>query len=136
MAKERQPGWKHTDAVIAERVEAAYDFRYNQKGRMKDWVSKCKKVYGDRCNRTYEIYWNKAKEQYTEVWQNKIEGMIQPAMDELLELLQDGSERARQTAIDQILRYSGNAVQKIDMDVKGDIKLNFDFDTPNTDEDE
>lgn len=134
--KERKQGWKHTDAVIQERVEKAYDFRYNQKGKMKEWVAICKKTYGDRSERIYESYWNKAKQQYTEAWQSQVEQMIQPAMEELLALLQDGNERTRQEAVNQIMKYSGNAIQKIDMDVRGDIKLNFDFDTPNTDEEE
>jgi hypothetical protein len=34
-------------------------------------------------------------------------------------------EKIRQRAIDQIVKYTGNDIQKIEADIKGDIQVSF-----------
>ena len=39
-------------------------------------------------------------------------GLVQPAVNELRELLQSDNPQIKQRAIDQIMKYSGNDIQK------------------------
>jgi histone H3/H4 len=51
--------------------------------------------------------------------------MLGPATDELFSLLASEDQKIRQRAIDQIMKYTGNDIQKIQADIKGDIKVSF-----------
>jgi hypothetical protein len=46
-------------------------------------------------------------------------------MNELFGLLGSDDEKIRQRAIDQIVKYTGNDIQKIEAKIQGDIKLNW-----------
>jgi hypothetical protein len=46
-------------------------------------------------------------------------------MNELFTLLSDEDPKIRQRAIDQIVKYTGNDIQKIEAKVTGNIQLNW-----------
>ena len=54
----------------------------------------------------------KAKNDYEEAWRSNLEGMLKPATEKLFNMLDSPSEAIRQRAIDQIMKYTGNDVQK------------------------
>jgi hypothetical protein len=51
--------------------------------------------------------------------------MLSPAMDELFRLLADEDPKIRQRAIDQVVKYTGNDVEKIEAKIDGNITLNW-----------
>ena len=51
--------------------------------------------------------------------------MLDPAMNELFTLLASDDEKIKQRAIDQIVKYTGNDIQKIEARVEGNIQLNW-----------
>jgi len=51
--------------------------------------------------------------------------MLDPAMNELFGLLGSEDEKIRQRAIDQIVKYTGNDIQKIEAKIEGNIVLNW-----------
>ena len=46
-------------------------------------------------------------------------------MDELYGLLGSDDEKIRQRAIDQIVKYTGNDIEKIEAKIEGNIELNW-----------
>ena len=76
------------------------------------WVQYCKDTYGDKSVPTYLTYWMKAKEQYEMEWRGKLDALLIPAQNHLRQLLEDPNPSVRQRAIDQIMKYSGNDIQK------------------------
>jgi hypothetical protein len=112
-------GNKLPKAETDRRVMDCYNKRYNQTPSilMKDWVKHCHETYGDKSEIQYTAYWMSAKELYEETWRSKLEGQLDPAMDKLIELLNNPNPQIAQRAVDQILKYSGNDVQKIDANV-------------------
>ena len=99
---------------IENRVAKCGELRYKAENGITQakWIEYCKEHYGDKSVPTYLNYWMKAKDQYEEVWRNKLEGLLHPAQEELRNLLMDNNPAIRQKAIDQIMKYSGNDVQK------------------------
>ena len=51
--------------------------------------------------------------------------MLNPAMDSLFELLASDDEKVRQRAIDQVVKYTGNDIEKIEAKIEGNIELNW-----------
>ena len=46
-------------------------------------------------------------------------------MNELMSLLGDDDAKVRQRAIDQIVKYTGNDIEKIEAKIEGTIELNW-----------
>jgi len=68
----------------------------------------------------------KSGEKYSENWKEKLGKAIDPAVNELYSLLVSDDEKIRQRAIDQIFKYTGNDITKIEADVKVEqINLNW-----------
>ena len=51
--------------------------------------------------------------------------MLNPAMDSLFELLASDDEKVRQRAIDQVVKYTGNDIEKIEAKIEGNIELSW-----------
>ena len=118
-------GIKLNDKEVQERIDKAYDLRYSHNYTQERWVEFCHKEYGDKSEQQYCQYFLKARERNDQAWKDKLQGLLGPATDELFRLLASDNEKIRQRAIDQIMKYTGNDVQKIQADIKGDIKISF-----------
>ena len=107
---------------VQKRVDKCLELRYNSEVPIlqKQWIAYCHENYDDKSEQQYHAYWSSAKEKYEEGWRAKLDGMLEPAMEVLLELLHSDNNQVRQRAIDQILKYSGNDIdrQQIDVTVK------------------
>ena len=103
-----------TDIEVQDRVDKCFELRYKSDKPIlqREWIAYCKKHYGDKSTPQYANYWAKAKEYYEEIWKSKLEGLLEPAMVKLVELLQSPSDTIKQRAIDQIVKYTGNDIQK------------------------
>jgi hypothetical protein len=112
---------------VHKRVEECYRLRYEQSESITQhkWVDYCHEVYGDKSEQTYCRYWSQAKEKYDNAWKERLNKLLGPAVDELNVMLSSDDEKVRQRAIDQIMKYTGNDIQKIQAEVKGDIKVSF-----------
>jgi hypothetical protein len=51
--------------------------------------------------------------------------MLDPAMNELVLLLADEDPKIRQRAVDQIVKYTGNDIQKIEANIQGNVVLSW-----------
>ena len=103
-----------TDIEVQRRVDKCFNLRYKSEKPIlqREWIDLCQKEYGDKSIPQYTHYWTKAKNDYDEQWRANLEGMLRPAMVELQELLRSDNPLVKQRAIDQIIKYSGNDVQK------------------------
>ena len=103
-----------TDIEVQRRVDNCFNLRYKSEKPIlqREWIDLCQKEYGDKSIPTYTHYWMKAKNDYDEQWRANLEGMLRPAMIELQDLLRSDNPLVKQRAIDQIIKYSGNDVQK------------------------
>lgn len=117
-------GTKSNSKEIEEIVKKAYDLRYNQNYTQLQYVKWAKKEYG-KSEQTCCNYFLKAKEYHTTAWKQLLEKQLTPAVQELIRLLADDDPKIRQRAADQIMKYTGNDVQKIQAEVRGDIKVSF-----------
>jgi hypothetical protein len=72
-----------------------------------------------------------AKDRYDEGWKAKLNKMLDPAMGELFTLLASDDEKIKQRAIDQIIKYTGNDIQRIEAKIEGNIVLNWGSDPDN-----
>lgn len=115
-----------TDIEVQRRVDRCFDLRYNADKPIlqREWVDLCKKEYGDKSIPMYTQYWVKAKSDYDEQWRAGLEGMLKPAMVELQQLLLSDNPQIKQKAIDQIVKYTGNDIQKHLVAVQ-DISIGF-----------
>jgi len=120
-------GDKLPNSEINRRVEACYSLRYENKEpfKFKHWIKYCHKHYGDKSEQTYTTYWSKSKNLYDDSWKERLNKLLGPATDELTRLLGDDDPKVRQRAIDQIVKYTGNDIQKIQAEIKGDIEVSF-----------
>lgn len=115
-------------AEIKKRVEKAYDLRYNKGYGQLDYVKWAKKNYGDKSEKTYCRYFLQARHLYEERWKEILEQQLSPAVDEIKKLLEDKDPKIRQKAIDQIFKYTGNDIQKVDAKVDSKVvSINVDF---------
>ena len=99
---------------VQRRVDTCIDLRYKADKPIlqRQWLDYCEKNYGDKSKPQYLNYWMTAKEQYEESWKGKLEGLLEPAMQELTELLHSDNPMVKQKAIDQIYKMSGYDIQK------------------------
>lgn len=122
-------GEKLTKVEVQQRVDKCLELRYYPISGtpilQKQWISYCHEHYGDKSEQTYHKYWADAKEQYEENWRAKLNKMLDPAMDRLFELLVSDDEKIRQRAIDQIVKYTGNDIEKIEATIDASITLNW-----------
>ena len=120
-------GDKLSKAVTDARVQQCYDMRYNTNDGLlfRNWIKYCHETYGDKSEQQYSAYWASATEQYQESWREKLNKQLDPAVNELISLLASDDEKIRQRAIDQIMKYTGNDVEKIEAKIEGVIELNW-----------
>jgi len=59
------------------------------------------------------------------MWKELLEKQLTPAVEELIRLMADENPKIRQRAVDQIVKYTGNDIQKIQAEIKGDIEVSF-----------
>ena len=120
-------GTKITDKELQERVKKAYDLRYNENYTQERYVKWAKEEYQDKSEQQYCQYFLKAKEHHEEVWKDLLEKQLTPAVHELIKLMADDDPKVRQRAIDQVFKYTGNDIQKIDANVKGNLEVKVSF---------
>lgn len=120
-------GTKLTHTEVDERVDKCLELRYqaNDPILFKGWIAYCHKNYGDKSEQQYSKYWSDAKAKYEESWRAKLSKMLDPAMNTLYELLSSDDEKIRQRAIDQIVKYTGNDIEKIEAKIEGNIELKW-----------
>jgi len=113
-------GKKLPHSVVDERVNKCYDLRYktNETFTHVNWIAYCHENYGDKSEQQYTDYWMKASNLYKEYWREKLDSHINPAVDRMIELLASDDEKVAQKAVEQIMKYSGNEIQKIDLDAR------------------
>jgi len=116
-----------SNTEVMERNLQCYKMRYEQEGhfKQKDWIKYCHETYGDKTEQQYCKYWSNAKKIYDEGWKERLSKLLGPAVDELTRALASEDEKIRTRAVDQIMKYTGNDIQKIQADVRGDININF-----------
>ncbi len=107
-------GIRLTDVEVQRRVDNCFNLRYNSEKPIlqREWIEVCKKQYGDKSIPMYTHYWMKAKNDYDEIWRGSLEGMLKGATDSLRESLNSDIPSIKQRAIDQIMKYTGNDIQK------------------------
>ena len=120
-------GDKLPNSEINKRVEECYSLRFEneQPFKFKDWIEYCHKTYNDKSEQQYTQYWMKSKDLYDEGWRERLTKLLGPAVNELTRALASEDEKIRTRAIDQIMKYNGEDIQKIQAEVKGDIKVSF-----------
>ena len=120
-------GQKLTKIETDARIEKCLELRYTPGDPIlhKDWIKHCHKEYGDKSEKQYSAYWTSAKEQYDERWRTKLNSLLDPAMGQLLGLLGSDDEKIRQRAVDQIVKYTGNDIEKIEAKIEGTIELSW-----------
>ena len=118
-------GTKLNNSEVQERIDTCFDLRYNQKYSQNRWVKYCHENYGDKSEQQYCQYWANAKEKYDDRWKEKLNQLLDPAVDELYRLIADEDPKIRQRAIDQIVKYTGNDIEKIEAKIEGNITLNW-----------
>jgi len=121
-------GDKLTTTEVQERVDTCFNLRYKQEIPIlqREWVKLCHERYGDKSEQQYCSYWSSAKKKYEEGWKEQLQRLLKPATEEIERLLTSENEAMRKAAIDQIYKYSGNDIQKIDQEVKQTIQVSFD----------
>ena len=113
-------GQKLTDAEVNERVDKCLELRYHTDPPMlqREWIKYCHKNYGDKSEQQYHAYWASAKERYDESWKALLQAQLTPAVQTLVGLLASEDEKIRQRAIDQIVKYTGNDIDKQQIELK------------------
>ena len=117
-------GTKVTDMELQDIVKKAFDLRYNQNYTQLQYVKWAKEEYGKSEQQCCQ-YFLKAKEYHSTAWKQLLEKQLTPAVQELIRLMADDDPKVRQRAVDQIFRYTGEDIQKIQAEVRGDIKVSF-----------
>ena len=120
-------GTKLTKSETDARVQQCYDLRYSGEKTIgfKAWIDYCHEVYNDKSEQQYSAYWATATGIYQESWKEKLNKQLDPAVNELISLLADDDAKVRQRAVDQIMKYTGNDIEKIEAKVQGNIELNW-----------
>lgn len=90
------------------------------------WIEYCHETYGDKSEKQYTDYWMKASNLQKEYWREKLDSHITPAVDRMIELLGSDDEKVAQKAIEHIMKYSGNEIQKIDLEARVNV-IDVDF---------
>ncbi len=121
-------GEKLSTVEVQQRVDKCMELRYYSAGTpllQKQWIEYCHENYGDKSEQQYHAYWAKARDKYEENWRGKLSKMLDPAMNELFSLLADDDPKIRQRTVDQIMKYSGNDIEKIEAKIEGNITLKW-----------
>ena len=120
-------GDKLTRPEVDARVDKCLELRFqaNDPIMFREWIKYCHKTYKDKSEQQYATYWQIAKDRYDEGWKAKLNKMLDPAMGELFTLLVSDDEKIKQRAIDQIVKYTGNDIQRIEAKIEGNIVLNW-----------
>lgn len=92
---------------------------------VKMWIDYCHQMYGDKSEQQYTAYWMSAGELYDEGWRARLKNLLDPAVNELTRALASEDEKIRTRAIDQVMKYNGEDIQKIQAEIQGDIKISF-----------
>lgn len=131
-------GNKLTHTEVDQRVDTCLKLRYKADTPIlfKEWIKYCHKHFGDKSEIQYTAYWTAAKEKYEEGWRSKLSKMLDPAMEQLYALLSDDDPKIRQRAIDQIVKYTGNDIEKIEAKIDGNISLTWGTDESTKKEEE
>jgi len=121
------PGHKLTKAETDLRVAKCYKLRYESERPImfREWIAYCHETYKDKSEQQYSAYWASSTEHYQETWREKLQRQLDPAVNELISLLASDDEKIRQRAVDQIMKYTGNDVEKIEAKIEGHIELNW-----------
>ena len=109
------------------RIQQCYDMRYNSNDGLlfRNWMKYCHETYGDKSEQQFTAYWVLSSEMYQESWREKLSKQLDPAVNELIGLLASDDEKIRSRAIDQIMKYTGNDIEKIEAKIQGNIELNW-----------
>ena len=117
-------GTKSNSKEIEEIVKKAYDLRYNQNYTQQKYDKWAKEEYG-KSEQQCCAYFLKAKEYHTTAWKDLLERQLTPAVQELIRLLADEDPKNRQKAVDQIFKYTGNDVTKVEAKITDAIQVSF-----------
>lgn len=122
------PGKKLTLTEVQQRVEDCFNLRYQSDTPItqKVWIEYCHNTYGDKSEQQYCHYWALAKEKYDNGWKERLNKLLNPATEELERLLLHEDEKIRQRVIDQVYKYTGNDIQKVQQDITQTINVSFD----------
>ena len=120
-------GNKLSKSETDARVQQCYDLRYNTNDGLlfRNWIKYCHENYADKSEQQYSAYWASATELYQDSWREKLNKQLDPAVNELISLLADEDSKVRQRAVDQIMKYTGNDIEKIEAKVEGTIELTW-----------
>jgi len=104
---------------VQDRVDTCFDLRYKREDgiRQVDWIKYCHEHYGDKSEQQYHAYWASAKEKYDNGWKEQLSQLLKPATDKIAEGLESEDARTYQKAIEQVFKYSGNDVDKQEIDL-------------------
>lgn len=110
---------RHTKSEVEQRVLKCYELRFETSPGMSHtkWQEYCQENYDDRSQQQYTEYWMKASQRYKEVWKEKLDTLIDPAVDKLFELLASDNEKISQDAVTQVFKLSGNITDRLEADV-------------------
>tara|TARA_R110000803_G_scaffold83898_8_gene149981 strand:+ start:2266 stop:2652 length:387 start_codon:yes stop_codon:yes gene_type:complete len=111
-------GTKLADGEVAKRVDDCHRLRYEHQMNHLEWTKHCHQAYGDKSEKQYTQYWMKAGERYTDTWREKLSKLLDPAVDELIRLLASDDNKIRSRAIDQIMKYNGEDITRVEGDIK------------------
>ena len=118
-------GTKLSHTEVQKRVDAFYNHRYNENKSQLQWLDYCHKTYGDKSEKQYCAYLNSAREQYDLNWKERLNKQLDPAITALQGLLHSDQEKIRQRAIDQVLKYTGNEINKVAIEGSMNVKLTW-----------
>ena len=118
---------RHTKTEVEQRAKECYRLRYETTPSItqEKWVQYCHENYNDRSEQQYCSYWSKAKDMYEAGWKERLENLLGPAVEKLRDNLYDEDGRINSKAIDQIFKFSGNDIQRIQADINSEIKISF-----------
>jgi hypothetical protein len=112
-------GTKLPHSIVDERIQTCYDLRYKDNNTFThvQWQAYCHEHYNDKSEQQYTAYWMSASNLHKDYWREKLDAHISPAVDKMIELLASDDEKVAQKAIEHIMKYTGNDVQKIEADI-------------------
>lgn len=112
-------GNRLTADEVELRVSKCYELRFNgnESFGVKKWIEYCHENYSDKSEQQYTDYWMKAGERYQEGWRELLNKQLTPAILTLIELLASEDEKVRQRAVDQIMKYTGNDIERLQADI-------------------
>ena len=118
---------RHSKTTVEQRAKECYRLRYESTPSItqEKWVEYCHEHYGDRSEQQYCAYWAKAKEMFDDAWKNRLNTMLGPATQRIQDLLDSDNPNDYKEGVRMVYKYTGNDVERINAEVKGDIKVSF-----------